>query len=529
MVTGVVPHVGGPIVAPGEPTVLIGFLPAARATDMAICVGPPDTIAMGSPTVLIGNLMAARIGDPTEHGGVIVLGEPTVMIGEMGMGGAGTEMGMGMSQAKSSAVGTTSQNPSIYSKPASPQALVAVPISFIPPRRGGPLLFDTDSGNGSGGGSLQGSQNGQQQGAQKDKQITCGIVPNSATLTCSHGRKAIDGLLEVVPDKLSGDSIHGVVQSIGGCGQHPQWVISGFWTSNKQGNSISFDAMAWQKLISKTVGIPVWLGDLLPHSYAVHVAACSGPSYYFDLNAYSNDKQSGSFDAKLYDKTFKIVKVALTDTLSLIVEDFQFTFLEGSGSYSLQWEEYKKAPCPNLAFYSWSFKLSLMLISINGRVPLGGNAIIPAELRKYVNAGFFLEASGSISAELDGKRTTPKLIDEGYFKGSSDSSVELKIGISVLAAVFDYNILKIEADVSTGIKLDWKASLKDEKPVVDGEVTWTGLGGEYTVTVPFLKPDTGECTFIPERTLWTKEYYPFGEPPSDDDSGGGDEDGEDDE
>jgi uncharacterized Zn-binding protein involved in type VI secretion len=84
MVTGIVPHVGGPILPPGCPTVLIGYLPAARATDMATCVGPPDTILMGSPTVLIGNLMAARIGDPTVHGGVIILGCFTVMIGEAG-------------------------------------------------------------------------------------------------------------------------------------------------------------------------------------------------------------------------------------------------------------------------------------------------------------------------------------------------------------------------------------------------------------------------------------------------------------
>jgi uncharacterized Zn-binding protein involved in type VI secretion len=81
MVTGVVPHVGGPIVAPGCPTVLIGFLPAARVTDMAVCVGPPDMIAMGSTSVMIGFLPAARIGDMTIHGGVIVLGEFTVMIG----------------------------------------------------------------------------------------------------------------------------------------------------------------------------------------------------------------------------------------------------------------------------------------------------------------------------------------------------------------------------------------------------------------------------------------------------------------
>ena len=81
MVTGVVPHVGGPILPPGCPMVLIGGLPAARATDMATCVGPPDVIANGSELVLIGGLPAARMGDPTAHGGVIILGYPPVLIG----------------------------------------------------------------------------------------------------------------------------------------------------------------------------------------------------------------------------------------------------------------------------------------------------------------------------------------------------------------------------------------------------------------------------------------------------------------
>ena len=89
MVTGIIPHVGGPILPPCAPTVLIGFLPAARMSDMLTCVGPPDVIVMGSPTVLIDFLMAARMGDPTAHGGTIILGEPTVMIGESGGGGAG--------------------------------------------------------------------------------------------------------------------------------------------------------------------------------------------------------------------------------------------------------------------------------------------------------------------------------------------------------------------------------------------------------------------------------------------------------
>lgn len=80
MVTGVVPHVGGPISGPGAPTVLIGGLPAARVGDMAVCVGPPDVIALGSFKVLIANMPAARMGDMTAHGGSIMLGCPTVII-----------------------------------------------------------------------------------------------------------------------------------------------------------------------------------------------------------------------------------------------------------------------------------------------------------------------------------------------------------------------------------------------------------------------------------------------------------------
>jgi uncharacterized Zn-binding protein involved in type VI secretion len=80
MFDGPKPHVGGPIIM-GYPTVMIGGMPAARVGDTCVCVGPPDSIIMGSFTVMIGGMPAARIGDNTAHGGVIVMGCPTVMIG----------------------------------------------------------------------------------------------------------------------------------------------------------------------------------------------------------------------------------------------------------------------------------------------------------------------------------------------------------------------------------------------------------------------------------------------------------------
>lgn len=76
-----VPHVGGPILGPCVPNVLIAKLPAAVVGNLATCVGPPDSIVKGSATVMIGGMPAARIGDTTAHGGSIVMGCPTVIIG----------------------------------------------------------------------------------------------------------------------------------------------------------------------------------------------------------------------------------------------------------------------------------------------------------------------------------------------------------------------------------------------------------------------------------------------------------------
>lgn len=80
LVNGTVPHVGGPVLPPGCPTVMIGGQPAARVGDMLTCTGPPDSIIAGSSTVMIGGMPAARMGDNTAHGGAIVAGCATVMI-----------------------------------------------------------------------------------------------------------------------------------------------------------------------------------------------------------------------------------------------------------------------------------------------------------------------------------------------------------------------------------------------------------------------------------------------------------------
>ena len=132
--TGPVPHVGGPILPPGAPTVLISFLPAATITNMLVCVGPPDVIVKGSAGVFINFLPAARMGDLTAHGGVIVLGDPTVIIGEIGAPspGAGGMGGITAGLALSGVSTPIDPNASVYGKgaargsaPSSPPASAA--------------------------------------------------------------------------------------------------------------------------------------------------------------------------------------------------------------------------------------------------------------------------------------------------------------------------------------------------------------------------------------------------------------------
>jgi len=126
MVSGVVPHVGGPVLPPGEVQVLIAGLPAARVGDMAFCAGGPDVIAMGSFTVLIGGRPAARMGDQTAHGGTIVSGCPTVLIGDSG-GGAGSPAGATMAGARASGAAFTRTDCAAEAAQSSSGAALAVP------------------------------------------------------------------------------------------------------------------------------------------------------------------------------------------------------------------------------------------------------------------------------------------------------------------------------------------------------------------------------------------------------------------
>lgn len=124
MVTGTVPHVGGPVTGPGAPTVLVGGVPAARVTDMLACTGPPDVIAKGSASVFINGLPAARQGDPTAHGGIVSTGFATVLIGDRTGGGGGAGSGAAGSAAAAGFEDLLSTGPALTAPMAQARTLV---------------------------------------------------------------------------------------------------------------------------------------------------------------------------------------------------------------------------------------------------------------------------------------------------------------------------------------------------------------------------------------------------------------------
>lgn len=135
MVTGVVPHVGGPVLPPCAITVLTGSMPQARITDLCVCVGPPDMIALGAFTVIVSGMPAARIGDLTVHGGTIVVGLPTVLIGDNGAGsggGGGGPVTVATGGPKAGVAGMLSTGAAQIAQDKQAEVLKAAALSGVP-------------------------------------------------------------------------------------------------------------------------------------------------------------------------------------------------------------------------------------------------------------------------------------------------------------------------------------------------------------------------------------------------------------
>ena len=412
------------------------------------------------------------------------------MIGEVGMGGAGTPLAAAATAAKAAAVSSVAvDNASLLGTPGQTAPSVPSPQAIMMPP------------------TTKEAATAEHAATEKAAEIVCGITVNSLHVNCQHdGRQPKDGLLDVVPS-MGGDTITAQCGIIGSCGPHPTWEIGGYWTSEKHGSNISFNARDFEGLPKESLRLPVWLGNVSPHEYTVDVSSCSGPEYSFQINAYPNDAQEAKFSADLYEETLKEFRDGVKELLETLVDKPVFDFLKGGGSYSLQWKE---DPSSNRAFYSWQLSAGFNpFLALGARFPLGPQAALPAEIRQYLNAGFFLEVKGEIAFSLEGGQLNPPWSDKGHFDAKGEANLTLTVGGSVfLGEDQEDSVLWVEVAIQSGIGLEVVGSIEEHQPVVDVKVAAGGLQGYALFHFMFYEKKT-QCTIFDKQTIAQKQFYPF--------------------
>lgn len=380
---GPVPHVGGPV-AVGSPNVLTGKLPQARVGDMSVCNGPPDVIAVGSTGVFVNKKPAARLGDQTAHGGTIVAGLPTVLIGETkagGGGGAGAMFaGAAMFQFAEYAAQVqvlieafqsgapfaeicfknavaklkTPAAPAAAKAPAAPAKGPAAPPPAAP--------------------------------APKQTDKVCEVVDH--TISCEHGRKpGPSNRLMVVPGSaLGGDTISGAVTMKGGCGEHPAWRVTGARSFQGKGTKYNFRTNA----VALTATTPDALKSVSPETYNVEVTSCGAGGKSYTVEAYPSGEASFKLSISSFLKDIKAF-LQLMPVPEETKSKWEKSVLVGELKYSGAWKEDDKswrAYCETT--FSGGFS---PLIGIEHRGQVYPPNLLPGWLTKYVEAGVFLTVS----------------------------------------------------------------------------------------------------------------------------------------
>ncbi len=324
------------------------------------------------------------------------------------------------------------------------------------------------------------------------EKVTCELL--AVSVQCSHKRKAsANGLLEVVPAEL-GDKIVLVGKMNGGCGKHPEWRISGFWTSTKTGSTTSFKANAWR------IGKPGWLSYVFPHTYQIAAKGCEGGSRSVQIKAYPSDKLSVKVNAKTWRTAKDKLDYAINTVLGAWLKETKFEFLKGSGSITAGWEEY---PLDHRAYYKYDASIGFNpLVGGKIRIPFGPTAAIPEWVKKYGDIYLFVEFSGGVEVNGHWGKKTP---DERTVWAEAKGYINGKIGASLF--LMNPEVLKAEVSGGTGIGLNAWGDDQAEKPTLLAQFRWEGLTGAITIEVAWgLAEFNREFRFVDGKSFPDKPF-----------------------
>lgn len=312
--------------------------------------------------------------------------------------------------------------------------------------------------------------------------VPCKLL--QATVTCEHGRQpSTDGLLMVASEQYAdlGDKITCRATSVGGCGEHVEWSIAGYWTSRERGTQTTFHAKPFKPSLNLPL-INGWLGlhRIEPHVYRVQVSACEGGAPLVEVRSYPPDKWSGKFDFEGLRKAIKnALRFAPIDEEKK--RELEAGWCVGSVEFSQQWKEDKKSA---LAFcesaisggFDPLFKFDLPPL------PIYPGNLVPPALQKWLKAGLYVKFGGGALLKIDllwqyWPDSTEDTFDKWTVTAGGNADLKLSINLFMVSE----DLVSAEVAGSTGLTLAGK--FIRTKPVGIGLfLTWQGLEGSFTLT-----------------------------------------------
>ncbi|RLB63245.1 MAG: hypothetical protein DRI90_07265 [Deltaproteobacteria bacterium] len=308
---------------------------------------------------------------------------------------------------------------------------------------------------------------------KRTEHVVCKLL--TSKVHCQHKGKAgprqpnEEGLLEVAPD-LRGDTITLSADYEGGCGRHPLWSISGYWTSKEQSAQASFNAKAWRVGGEATQ----WLSAVSPKKYRVVASSCDGSSKTYTIKSYPSDRVRWVVkmgERNLFNRFTKGIETFFKSWMP----EFKIEKTKGRLALDAQWKEWTDHRC----FYSIDGHVDLNpLFGITARFPFGPFAAVPQFVKKFGDFYLFLEFWGHINLRGHWARVSPDKSDK-FLEGIGQ--VGAKVGAHL--HLVHKKVVFVEADGRTYFNLVAKPDHKLDKPKGMLDLVWKGLRIVLTVNM----------------------------------------------
>ncbi len=332
------------------------------------------------------------------------------------------------------------------------------------------------------------------------EKIVCELV--SEIVHCDHDKSprhaSKDGVLEVVPKEGKDDKITLLGKFKGGCGNHPQWTISGELSKTVKEPTTTFEAKRWNAhMIGKSIR---WLGKEPPKTYMVQAQACAGSSKSYTIKSYPRDKFELSWEPKKWPYVQEYVD-KFKKVLEAWFPKFEIELAQGKVAVEAAWCEW---PNDHRAFYKYDASVGLdPLLKLSMRFPFGPTAALPAVVKKFGDAYVFVEFFGAVAIAGHWSKETPDEAPKKFAKATGSLGGKLGVHVHLVSK----KAIAAEAAGGTSFELSAAPDYAEEEPAFNLELKWMGVKGEITLLFFDKWEKTFPITLVEERVIWNKNSW----------------------